>query len=69
MRTFVTPGSPPTRAADVLLDLRAQRAAAGGQRDLDVHHAVGIDACALGHAELDDVEAQLGVDHPAEQTP
>ena len=40
---------------------------AGGEGDAHVHDAVGVDACPLGHAQLDDVGAELGVDHAAEQ--
>jgi hypothetical protein len=50
----------------VALDLASQRAAGGGEGDGDAHLAVGADPHALGHAEVDDVAAELGVDHPAQ---
>ena len=53
--------------ADVALDLGPQRAAGGGQGDGDGDRAVVGDRGALGHAQLDDVAAQLGVDDAAEQ--
>ena len=67
MRTLVTPGSDVDPGLDVLLDLGPQRAARGGEGDAHVHDAVGVDACSLGHAQVDDVGAELGVDHAAQQ--
>ena len=64
--TLVTPGSGADPGADVALDLGPQRAAGGGEGDRDDDVAVGVDGGALGHAELDDVAAQLGVDHAAQ---
>ena len=51
---------------DVVLDLGAQRAAGGGERDADRDGAVGLDLDVVDHAELDDVGVQLGVDDARE---
>jgi hypothetical protein len=52
---------------DVGLELRPQRAAGGGQGQGDDDRAVGIDLRATGHAEVDHVGSQLGVDHAAQE--
>ncbi len=52
---------------DVLLDLGAKRAARGGETDGDRHGAVVADAGAFGHAEVDDVAAELGIDDASQQ--
>ena len=53
--------------ADVALDLGPQRAAGGGEGDRDDDVAVvGSTVGAADHAEIDDVAAQLGVDHAAQ---
>ena len=51
---------------DVPLDLGPQRASRRGERDGDDDGPVRIDGGPLGHAQLDDVAAQLGVDDPAQ---
>ncbi len=60
----------PWQGADVglhvALDLGAQRAAGHGEGDLDLHPASPGDADGRDHAQLDDVGAQLGIDHPPE---
>ena len=65
----VTPGQRADPSADVPLDLGPQRAARGGEGDRDHDVAVAVDRGALGHAELDDVAAELGVDDAAQQRP
>ena len=52
----------------VLLDLRLQRATGNRQRDDHLDIAGRGDVDAFDHAELDDVDVQLGVDHPAQHT-
>ncbi len=56
-------GEPGQPAADVPLDLAAQRAAGDRQRHLDVDGPVRVDLETADHAEVDDVRAQLRVDH------
>ena len=47
------------------LEVVANRAARGGQRDHDIDHAVFVDVDRADHLELDDVAAELGVDNGA----
>ena len=47
---------------DLLGHLRADRTAGRGQREGDVHVAV-VDLDPIDQTELDEVQAQLGVDH------
>ena len=65
--TPVTPGERLDPGQDVLLDLGPQRATRGGEGDGDRDDAVVGHGDRLGHAEVDDVAAQLGVDDAAEQ--
>ena len=54
---------PPHLRLDVTLDLAAQRAARGGERDLHDDPAVVVDGHVVDHPEVDDAGMQLGVDH------
>ena len=63
----MTPGSDSDAGADVLLDLGPERAPGGGEGDGDGDDAVVVDPGALGHAEVDDVAAELGIDDAAQQ--
>jgi hypothetical protein len=51
------------RLGDGLLEVRADRAAGGRQRDDDHRLPVGGDVDAAHHAEVDDRAAQLGIHH------
>ena len=62
----VTPGQGADPGPHVVLDLGPERAAGGRERDGDDHGAVGADRGGPGHAEVDDVAAELGVDHAAQ---
>ena len=64
-RTSRTPGRDSTRATMSCWSW-AQRAPGGGEGDRDLDGAVGRDLGAAGHAQVDDVAAQLGIDHPAQ---
>ena len=66
MRTSVTPGSAAGAGAHVALELGPQRAARRGEGDGHGDHAVAVDLRRAGHAEIDDVAAQLGVDDAAQ---
>ena len=66
-RPSLTPGRDPTRARTSALELGPQRAAGGGEGDGDDGGAVGAHLGRGHHAQLDDVAAQLGVDHPAQR--
>ena len=63
------PGQRADPGPHVVLELRPQRAAGGGERDGDVDRAVGPDLGVAGHAQVDDVAAELGIDHAAEHSP
>ena len=52
---------------DVAAQLRPQRAAGGGEGDLHVDGAVAPHLDAPHHAEVDDVVAELGIDHPEQR--
>ena len=60
--TVLTPSSFADELFDLLVDLRADRAARRGQRERHAHVAV-VDLHPVDQAELDEVEPQLGVDH------
>ena len=60
--TPVTPSSSRTACVDAGLEVAADRAAGGGQRDHHVDDAVLVDVDRAHHLELDDVAPQLGVD-------
>ena len=53
---------------DIGAELITQRAGSDGEGDLDVHLSV-FDLDAAHHSELDDVSAQLSVDHACEGGP
>ena len=55
--------------ADVGPDLAPQRAAGGGERDLDHDVAVGRDPDVVDHPEVDDRGPQLGVEDPGQDAP
>ena len=52
---------------DVLGELGPQRAAGGGEGDAHLDLAVVLDVDPAHHAEVDDVVAQLGIDHAEER--
>ena len=58
---------PANRLVDPGLEVTADRAAGGRQRDHHIDDAVGMDIDRAHHLELDDVTAQLGVDHGAQR--
>ena len=59
-----TPGRLPTRDSTSCLELGPQGAARHGQGDFHLDPPVGVDAHRPDHAQIDDVVAELGVDHP-----
>ena len=65
--TPLTPGRAASRPRTSRLDLGPQRAAGHGQGHLDAHRAVrAVTLTDAHHPEVDDVVAQLGVDHRPE---
>ena len=52
---------------NVPLDLGSQWTTTGREGDVEMDLAAGRDGCAAGHAQFDDVAAQLGIDDPAQQ--
>jgi hypothetical protein len=55
------------RLRDAGLEVVADRAAGGRQRDHHVDYAVLVDVHRADHLQLDDVSPELGVDHVAER--
>ena len=61
------PGEGLDPGGHVSLQLGAQRASRDRQGDLDQHIALGSHLCGANHPEVDDVVAELGIDHRAQR--
>ncbi len=61
--TEVTPAKAPTAPGDLGFYLASERAGRSGEGDADQDHAPRLELDRVDHVELDDVVAQLGVDH------